>query len=235
MKKRIFILYILVLITIIGFSGCQGDSTSYEDTIVCLGDSLTAGYGSNPTDLLDKSAAYPARLQEKVNVEVINSGTSGITTGVALSQLDLDVKDYNPQIVVIELGANDFFKSIDISTTQQNLQDIISYVSDRNAKIYLAKFYTDTVARDFLENVELLGDEVVTDPAEQTAIIASLDDMFSSLESSNDIELIEDIWSGVWGVYMYDEVHPNADGYTIMAENYFNAMQPYLETNGLVK
>jgi lysophospholipase L1-like esterase len=53
--------------------------------------------------------------------------------------------------------------------------------------------------------------------------------MFDSLVSTNNIELIEDIWDGVWGIHMSDMVHPNARGYEIMADNYYKAINSYLQ------
>jgi lysophospholipase L1-like esterase len=73
------------------------------------------------------------------------------------------------------------------------------------------------------------------DYGEQTELITQLDNMYNTLASSNNIALIDDIWSGVWGVHMSDTIHPDAQGYEIMANNYFNALKPYLEANSLVK
>jgi lysophospholipase L1-like esterase len=66
-------------------------------------------------------------------------------------------------------------------------------------------------------------------------IINQYDEMFDTLAMSDDVELIDDIWKGVWGIHMSDSVHPNARGYEIMADNYYNAMKPYLQTNNLLK
>jgi lysophospholipase L1-like esterase len=59
--------------------------------------------------------------------------------------------------------------------------------------------------------------------------------MFASLIVSENIELIEDIWDGVWGIYMSDALHPNAVGYQKMANNYFNRIKVYLQNNNLLK
>lgn len=236
MRKRIIcLLHTVFLIILILFAGCDdGSDRDYKDTIVCLGDSLTAGYGSlnNPPLHMDPSKAYPARLEKRVSRDVINSGVSGSTTEFALARLDSAVLDYDPVVVVVELGANDLFQGIDIAVTESNLQDIIAYIDDGRRKLYLAKFYTETVGRSFLD------DYGITDPEDQATILAGYDAMFSSLEAENDIELIEDIWTGVWGVaeHMFsDGIHPDASGYAVMAENYFAVMEPYLESRGWVE
>ena len=68
-------------------------------------------------------------------------------------------------------------------------------------------------------------------------LIKIFDDIYDSLASKNNVELIEDIWDGVWGIpgYMSDEVHPSAAGYKIMADNYFKALKPYLLENDYLK
>jgi lysophospholipase L1-like esterase len=95
-------------------------------------------------------------------------------------------------------------------------------------KIYIAKFYTEEVAREMLHTAK------IDDYNNQTTTINQYDDMFDALAESDNVELI-DIWKGVWGIYMSDAVHPNARGYEIMANNYYGAIKPYLEANNLLK
>jgi len=124
----------------------------------------------------------------------------------------------DPDIVIILLGANDFLHLfIPVSTTKNNLQAIIDKVDDGKRKIYLAKFYTDEVAASFIIPIP-------------SVIVNQYDNMFKTLAESNNIELIEDIWAGVWGVHMSDPIHPNAEGYEIMADNIYKVVQPYLQT-----
>jgi len=217
--KVITITLIIVLVTVI--IGCDDgstnkDITAKDITLVCLGDSLTAGYGATKPFKEDKSKSYPAYLQKKANISVINAGVSGDTTAQALTRVDSDVLSENPEILIILLGANDFLQNIPIPTTQNNLQNIINKFNNKNIKIYLAKFYTDAMAASML---------VPSDT------ITQYNNMFTTLEeSSSNIILIEDIWTGVWRVHMSDPIHPNAKGYEIMADNIYNVMRPYLQT-----
>jgi len=230
--KNIMKLFKLIAITIIlvlgmAIIGCKDGSTNGDDstngkkiTLVCLGDSLTAGYGATASFEEDKSKSYPAYLEKKDNISVINAGVSGDTTTQALARVDSDVLPEYPEIIIILLGANDFFKNIPFSTTQDNFQQIIEKVDDGNRKIYLAKFYTDAMA----SLISILG---------LSGTFSQYNDMFNTLvTSSSNIELIEDIWTGVWGVreHMSDPIHPNAKGYEIMADNIYKVVQPYLQT-----
>ena len=213
----------VIIVLVMAVVGCDNGSTNdngKDITLVCLGDSLTAGYGATKPSVVDKSKSYPAYLQKKTGINtVINAGVSGDTTEDALGRVDSDVLFYEPDIVIILLGANDFLHFIRVSTTQNNLQTIIDNVKNGNRKIYLAKFYTDEMAASFIIPIP-------------SGIVEQYDNMFKTLAESNNIELIEDIWTGVWGVkeYMSDLIHPNAKGYEIMADNIYKALRPYLQT-----
>jgi acyl-CoA thioesterase-1 len=211
-------------------AGCSNGSTNYPDgTVVCLGDSLTEGYGAVTQGVVDKSQSYPAYLQNKVNIPVINAGVSGNTSAQGLARVDTEVLSKNPKIVVIILGANDLGRGIPVTTTKDNLQNIINKVNNGNRKIYLAKFYTEAVARALANTYGFI------DFIDLTEIVSQYDNLFNALASENDVTLIEDIWSGVWGINMSDAVHPNAKGYEMMANNIFNVLLPYLQANGLIK
>jgi lysophospholipase L1-like esterase len=230
-----------------GFSGCgegaiaDGDGTGLFAPLVCLGDSLTAGYGAGSPGVEDQTKAYPAYLQSKLVIPVINAGVSGDTTVDALARLDGDVLSQKPRMVIICLGANDFFQAFRqnpndvffgtmLSDYRNNLQAIISRLDDGERKIYVAKFYTEAIVR---EAAGLLGMPEIL----QTMILSQYDALFASLAASPgaELELIEDIWSGVWGIHMSDQIHPDAQGYELMAGIIFSRIEPYLRTNGLLR
>jgi acyl-CoA thioesterase-1 len=227
-REKIVIIIVSLVFSVLVFTCDNGNSENYyAETLVCFGDSLTAGYGATVPGIDDKTKSYPAYLQDRVTIPVINSGVSGDTTANALARLNRDVILKNPKIVIIELGANDFFSRIPISTTKDNLKKIIALLNNGKPKIFVAKFYTEPVVRGLANSFD------ITDYNAQTVIINQYDDMFDSLAGSENIELIEDIWSGVWGIHMSDAVHPNAAGYQKMADNYFNRIKIYLQTNDL--
>jgi acyl-CoA thioesterase-1 len=241
-KAVVFYLVAIALAINILILGCANSTsgntdddtleTTHDPTVVCFGNSLTAGYGATIPGEDDTTKAYPAYLQDKINILVINAGISGDTTDDALKRVKADVLAKNPKVVIIELGANDLFQKVLPQTTKENLQSIINLLAKDGRKIYVAKFYTEAVAR------EMANTHGIPDFDIQTMIIAQYDDIFNTIASENsekNVELIEDIWDGVWGINMSDKVHPNGKGYEIMADNYFNAMKPYLQEQGLIK
>jgi len=223
MKNILKVFGIIALVAIIGISmaacassnAATGDSTvnatSGEETIVCLGDSLTAGANATIVGKDDKSKSWPAFLQNKVNIPVINAGVSGNTTAQGLARVKKDVLSKNPRIVIILLGGNDYLQKIPLATTKNNLQKIIDMVNDGKRKIYLIRFYPGPGWNDQVDN------------------------MFNTLASSNNIEQIDASWPDVWKNMSADGMHPNAKGYELMAEYIFNDLKPYLEANNLLK
>ena len=226
MKQNVLRILLMIIVFGIIIIACDLNSNNNQDyTLVAFGDSLTAGYGATTPGFVDKSKSYPSFLQAKVNIPVINAGVSRNTTSQGLSRVNADVLSKNPSIVIILLGANDFFQGIPLETTQKNLQSIINSINFGGRNIYLAKFYTETVARQMANNFG------ITDYDTQTVLINQYDIMFNTLSSLNNITLIEDIWQGVWGIHMSDAIHPNAAGYKLMADNIFNVLKIYLDNN----
>ena len=103
--------------------------------ILVLGDSLTAGYG------LGKHEAFPARLEAAIKAKgyaalVINAGVSGDTTAGGLTRLAWALMD-KPQIVIVELGANDGLRGLNPSDTKTNLENIVKKLQEQNIAVLL--------------------------------------------------------------------------------------------------
>jgi len=230
MNKLFIVLLLIISVLLMVFIFVKKISASKNTpTLVCLGNSLTAGYGADIPGVDNREKSYPAYLQNRITIPVVNAGVSGNTTAQGLSRIRKDVLSKNPQIVIIELGGNDLLQGIPLSTTQNNLQKIISLINNGNRKIYLAKFYSKAMAKTMLAMLQ------ITDYDEQTALIEQYDAMFNTLAAVNNVELIEDIWNGLSEKYMSDNMHPNAEGYKIMAENYFSILKPYFRENNMLK
>jgi len=93
-------------------------------TILVMGDSLSAEYGLKRGEgwvaLLEKRLAA-----EKITAHVVNASISGETTAGGKSRIDALLKTHKPNVVVIELGANDALRGLPIAQTQGNLTAMV--------------------------------------------------------------------------------------------------------------
>lgn len=92
-------------------------------TIVCFGDSLTAGVGRGDGD------GYPEALARRLGVAVVNAGVPGDTASQALGRLDR-VLAADPWLVVVELGGNDILRRVPLETTEAALDAIVARLLD---------------------------------------------------------------------------------------------------------
>jgi acyl-CoA thioesterase I len=105
-------------------------------TVLALGDSLTAGYG------LDPSAAFPARLEAALkakgnDVVVINAGVSGDTAAQGEARLDWALTD-DVDAVIVELGANDALRGLDPAQAEAALTKIMDKLAARKLPVLIA-------------------------------------------------------------------------------------------------
>ena len=103
--------------------------------IVAFGDSLTAGYGVAPSD------AFPVRLAERLKadgyaVEIDNAGVSGDTTAGGKARLDWALGSH-PDLVLLELGANDMLRGLDPKQARDNLDAILAKLTTAKIKVLL--------------------------------------------------------------------------------------------------
>lgn len=107
--------------------------------ILVLGDSLAAGYG------LPAQAAFPARLEARLkadgyDVVAINAGVSGDTSAGGRARLDWALAD-RPDIVIVELGANDALRGLDPAMTRRNLDAILARLKGAGVRVLLTGMY----------------------------------------------------------------------------------------------
>lgn len=106
-------------------------------TILLFGDSITAGYGLAPEDVL--SAQLQKSFAEKhYNINVINGGISGDTTSGGLSRLEWTIKKHHPDIVFIALGGNDVLRGISPKITYSNLDAMLALLKTNNIPAILS-------------------------------------------------------------------------------------------------
>ena len=181
-------------------------------TVLFLGDSITAGFG------IGESKAFPALIQSRVDslewpVSVINAGLSGETSSGGLRRINWLLKR-KVDILVLELGANDGLRGIDLELTDRNLRGIVA----RTKKVYpeckiviagmqvptnLGKNYTETFRTMYVKQAEDTGSDLIP-------------------------FLLEGV-GGVTELNLADGKHPTAEGHRILAGNVWEVLRPILE------
>ena len=167
------------------------------DTIICFGDSLTFGTGAVP------GMDYPSQLSKMISKPVINAGASGDTTASALTRLQRDVLSKSPDMVLITLGGNDLKNGVAKDVAFKYLKRIVKSIQGQGARVIIGGLKFPLRDRGFARGYK--------DLADQTGAV-----------------LIPDIFKDIIGNrrLMSDPIHPNGNGYKIMAQRFLEAMPP---------
>lgn len=180
----------------------SGNMQASSGTIVAVGDSLTAGYGVAETE------AYPAQLGRKLNENgyrwnVINAGISGETSTGALARVDWILK-LDPDIVILETGANDGLRGQDPELTRRNIEKIVTTLESKGVVVVLAGMHMLTnLGPDYTRKYAAIYQKVAK---EHNLIL---------------IPFFLDKVAGEDGLNISDGIHPNGKGYTIVTENVY--------------
>jgi acyl-CoA thioesterase I len=178
--------------------------------IVAFGDSLTAGAGVRPP------VSYPSQLQAALDARgfryrIVNAGVSGETSGDGLSRVE-EVLAHRPRIVILELGINDGLRGHRLDQVRKNLGAIIERLQAKDVRVVLA------------------GMQVP--PRLGLAYAAEFRGIFPDLASRYRLPLIpfflEDV-ALVPELNQDDGLHPNAEGYSYVARNVLNVLEPLLQ------
>jgi acyl-CoA thioesterase I len=208
MTKKLIRSAIVCILLILNYNSYAQE----QKTIVFFGTSLTAGLGVQP------GQSFPGVIQRKLQetgykYRVVNAGLSGETSAGGLSRIDWILKNNKVDIFVLELGANDGLRGLDIDKTRKNLSEIIDKVRAQapEAKILLA------------------GMQVPPNMGQDYSI--RFRQIFVELANKQNAILIPFLLEGVGGnpkLNQPDGIHPNAEGHKIMAENVWKELKPLL-------
>jgi acyl-CoA thioesterase-1 len=190
----------------------QTTDTDSRAVILCLGNSITAGYG------LDPEEAFPALLQKRIDslglpYRVLNRGISGETTAGGKARMEW-ILQQKISILLIELGGNDGLRGLSPDETRQNLIDIIQLAKAQYPQLQVVlggMQVPPNMGPDYAQAFAQIYPQV----AQQTGAV-----------------LIPFILEGVGGVpelNLPDGIHPTAEGHQLVAATVWQALAPLLE------
>ena len=179
--------------------------------VLFLGTSLTAGLGVDP------EAAYPAVLQRRfdslgLGLRAVNAGVSGETSAGLLRRLPHALHG-ELRVVVIETGANDGLRGLDVDTTRANIEAIVDTVRARAPGAVIV----------------LVGMEAP--PNMGPVFTAQFRDLWPALASRKRTRLVPFLLEGVGGVDTLnqdDGIHPNPAGHRVLADVVWRGLEPLL-------
>jgi len=180
--------------------------------ILFLGDSITAGYGLEP------SQAYPALIQEKIDAKkwpfrAVNAGQSGDTSAGGLNRMDWLLRS-RVDVLVLELGGNDGLRGLPPETTRVNLQGII----ERTRKKY--------------PQVKIILAGMKVPPNMGADYAKKFTTIYADLAKTHNALLIPFVLENVGGIRelnLPDGIHPTAKGHEIVAANVWKVLEPVLQ------
>ncbi|MFC7514281.1 arylesterase [Herbaspirillum sp. GCM10030257] len=183
---------------------------SASKTVLVLGDSLSAEYGlargSGWVTLLEQRIR-----QSKLNVNVINASISGETTSGGKARLPALLTQHRPDVVVIELGANDGLRGLPVASAERNLSDMIKASKSTNAEVLLIGMQIPpNYGREYTQRFT---------------------GMYEKLAKENKIGLAPFLLQKVADdpkLFQSDRIHPVAEAQPIMLDNVWPYLKPLL-------
>ncbi len=178
--------------------------------ILVMGDSLSAAYKLPVED----GWVYhlQARLQQQEwDVEVVNASVSGATTAAGLQILPDALLVHKPDIVILELGANDGLQGKPIPYITKNLSKLIETVKAGGAKILIVG--------------------IKLPPNFGRRYTQPFFAQYEALSQTYQLPLVPFLLEGVAGdreLMQNDGLHPTAEGQPLVLENVWPVLQTLL-------
>jgi len=187
--RHVLLIILVGLVLVACKSDAKLNPLPADGKILAFGDSLTYGTGALPEH------SYPVVLQSLVDREVVNGGVPGEISAEGLKRLAIWLKEYEPKLVIICHGANDLLRALSEEKAAENVRAMVKLARDQGVDVLLVavpKFGLMRTPPEFYEEIARKFDV----PIERHVL--------------EDIEGNEALKS--------DAVHPNAEGYRLMAQ-----------------
>ncbi len=175
-------------------------------TIVAFGDSYFSGYGVQPHE------SFPAQLEKALrlhghNLKVVNAGVPGETIADGLARLDRTLAQH-PDLIIIELGANDAEQGLDPAISRANLDTMLSKIRAAHVQILLCGAIAPLDAGDDYH--------------------ARFDPIYPTLAAKHQVALYPFVLEGVAAnadLIQGDGEHPNPKGVEVMVARMLPAVE----------
>ena len=184
---------VLLAVFLLLVSGCGQQAKlpllAPDAIVVAFGDSLTYGTGANEEE------SYPAQLARITGRRVVREGVPGEVSATGLARLPAALDEHRPRLLILCHGGNDFLRRLPKEQAAENVRAMIRLAKDRGVEVLLI----GTPEIGFT----LTPPEFYAGIAKQFGIPYEGDVLTKILRN---------------GELKSDQIHPNAQGYRLMAE-----------------
>jgi len=200
---KTFLKFVLLIVALV-FS----NSVQAAKNILVFGDSLSAGYG------IARGDSWVSLLQQELKkshpqFEVVNASISGETTSGGLRRISKALEQHRPEVVIIELGANDGLRGSVTRETEKNLNELIAQSKRTKAKVLL------------------LGMQLP--PNYGLEYSRQFRAIFAKVAKHHQIALVPFMLDGISPEqFQADNLHPNASGQPVILHNVLPTLLPLL-------
>lgn len=172
--------------------------------VLAFGDSVTYGTGAG------RGEDWPTLLAGRTGWQIANAGIPGDTAEAAKSRLPAALDEHRPALVIIELGGNDFLRRRPEKAVKEDLRQMLGMIRQAGAQVVLVA----------VPEFSLLG-VVARRPSDSP--------IYRELGKEEQVPVIEDVFSDILGrpELCADQIHPNAQGYQLMAAGIHAALQKF--------
>lgn len=163
------------------------------DSIITLGDSLANGFGVSEND------SFAIQIPRILGKSAIKLGIDGEVSAGLMARISSELDGKNPAVVIISIGGNDFLRKLDKSVAQRNIETIVRKAKAKTSCVVLLGV-PDGILGGLVGGVS----SVYYDIAKAEGVLLEKDAMPQILKQHS---------------LKVDEIHPNKDGHTIIAQN----------------
>ena len=181
-----------------------------DPVILVLGDSLSAGFG------IDRGQGWVRLLEQRLAAQglryrLVNASISGETTAGGRSRLPRLLNEHRPQILILELGANDGLRGLSLGVMRDNLRDMVRLGRQADARVLVTGLRLP--------------------PNYGASYIDGFQAVFREVATAEGVPLVPDFLAGVVedrALMQADDVHPNALAQPRILDNVWPGLAPLL-------
>ena len=185
-------------------------AAAQRPTLLVFGDSLSAGYG------LPQDTGWVSLLQQRLQTtkssyRVVNASVSGETSAGGHVRLAATLKQYQPRVLILQLGGNDGLRGLPVNVFRANMDAMIKLALAAKAKVLLVGIRLPTnYGKSYRGKFQIAFDELA-----QRNRIALVTSLLDSVEARREL-------------FQPDGVHPAKEAQPILLDNVWRRLAPLL-------